>query len=439
MFRKAWDALKGIEERQPIGAIGLAFSVFCFVLGWFANNLGFEKHPHLQFQTMTDTSVLDLGEVTGNIDILNNGESIKAQDKSLRVFTVRIANDSDVDITRGFYDEDAPLGLRIDTGIIAEKPQLIDASTPYLSERFKAEMKSPQFVAFSPMVLDRNSFLVVKMLILHDNDKRPNVVPVGKIAGIDHFTLNAEPDEPGFGDQVFTGGPLVQLVRLVCYGIGSVLVVVISVAIWGKVIIPAFEEYQRRRQLSGMPSGPAFQFLKRVYEKQGAWGLSQIARSVRSDRGAQLWQERLSNGEHVYGAPPMALSVKHIKRKPSWRVLLNVMANMELLEEKDGKLSLSQEFLEAWKAISERVEIHEEIEVDPERAYREGQAHREYLDNRIKELQRERRALRRQRSNTTKEAQKSLKGVGDSKPANDAAAGATRLNDGQESLPNDAG
>ncbi len=74
--------------------------------------------PRLRYDILTSTPVLDVREDVSKLSVLFDGIDIRQQKKSLRVITVRVVNDSQKDILKGYYDEDEPLGLRLSTGRI---------------------------------------------------------------------------------------------------------------------------------------------------------------------------------------------------------------------------------------------------------------------------------------------------------------------------------
>jgi hypothetical protein len=75
-----------------------------------------ERRPELRFERVSNTSVLDVRERLGNLEILYDGEDIQKAQKSLRVAVLRIVNDGSEDIHKNDFDDKAPLRFSVSDG-----------------------------------------------------------------------------------------------------------------------------------------------------------------------------------------------------------------------------------------------------------------------------------------------------------------------------------
>lgn len=178
-----------------------------------------DKHPTLQFDVLSNASVLDLREKVPNLSVHFEGVDISKQGLSLRVFTVRVSNNSSKDILRGFYDDRAPLGIKISNGKFIET-SLITASNPYLRENAKISKLDDQTLIFPDNIIESGQSFVVKLLVLHPQGDVPALTAIGKIAGIKSIPVKEtflDSTKETFVATTFQGNVWVQVARTVSY------------------------------------------------------------------------------------------------------------------------------------------------------------------------------------------------------------------------------
>lgn len=184
-----------------------------------------DKRPALQYDILTNTSVLDVKEQLSNLSVLFDGIDIRKQGLSLRVITVRVLNHSSRDILKGHYDDKAPLGLHISTGKVI-RTELVDASNEYLRKNFTIEERDDQTLHFPSVILEAGESFALKLLVLHPEGQIPTLNAVGKVAGIQVIPVREafrdDGKEPFFA-AAFQGTFLVQIIRLLAYTIGTIL------------------------------------------------------------------------------------------------------------------------------------------------------------------------------------------------------------------------
>lgn len=190
-----------------------------------------ESSPHLRYDILTSTAVLDLREDVSKLSVLFDGIDIRQQKKSLRVITVRVVNDSQKDILKGYYDEAEPLGLRLSTGRII-RSDLVTGSNPYLERQLVPRQRDDRTLVFPVVILESQEYFVVKLLVLHTEGEQPEITPIGKIAGIRTIPVaeayKQDASRPFLG-RTFAGGIVVQIVRLPAYTLGMIVVLVVVI------------------------------------------------------------------------------------------------------------------------------------------------------------------------------------------------------------------
>jgi len=146
--------------------------------------------------------------------------SLKQDKKNLRIYNIKIINNGNTDILKTFFDENEPLGISIQNGEIVEKPEVTETSSPYIQKNLKIFLKGHNKVEFSRIILERQEYFSIKILVLHKNELDPQLIPLGKIAGQKQIKLiNASEVkiERPFLVETFGGNIWVQFTRFVAY------------------------------------------------------------------------------------------------------------------------------------------------------------------------------------------------------------------------------
>lgn len=207
-----------------------------------------DTHPELRYDVLTNTSVLDVREQLSNLNILFDGIDIRKQSLSLRVISVRVSNGSSKDILKGHYDINAPVGIHVSEGKVI-KTELVGASSEYLSNSISFTAGDDQTIFFSEVILEAKESFTLKLLVLHPEGRIPNLSAVGKVAGIKTIEVREafrESQEKPFFSLSFRGSFFVQVVRLITYTIGTIIIITAIVA--PSVIISSKLDKRRRRK-----------------------------------------------------------------------------------------------------------------------------------------------------------------------------------------------
>lgn len=217
--------LKKNDNKFTLEYIGIVLAIF---FGGISIYLGFFKtdKPDLKYVITADSSVLDIKENVGNLDVLYQGESLNKRKQDLRFITFRVVNQGNSSILSNFYDSNFPVGFKVKDGEIADYPKLVDASSDYLEDRLITEMVSKTNVTFSNVIIEPNESFEVKVLVLHDIGKNPTIEPFGKIATIDKIEVVRDfstTSELAYQNGIFGGGLGIQVLRLFGYGFAFIL------------------------------------------------------------------------------------------------------------------------------------------------------------------------------------------------------------------------
>lgn len=236
---------------------GLLGTIALILTLGFAYYDEYKNKINISFQLLSQSSVLDVHENIGKLDIIFDGTSIKETGERLSIYIIRLINDGQVVIRNNDYDIQSPLGLVIENGKVVESPTLLHGSNAYIQEQLKLtesqNIKTGKFsVAFSPLIMEPREYFDIKLLLLHPANSVPIITPIGKIAGIaESFQLKNMKAEtsPSFYYKVFSGDVLVQLVRLISYFMGMIFAVLMVAALLD-IVRNTIETRQNKRLLN---------------------------------------------------------------------------------------------------------------------------------------------------------------------------------------------
>ena len=224
-----------------IGTLAAIITIYVFVSQ--------SKKIKLQYEIMANTNVLDIHTELTKLDILYDGQSLKRGKDNLRIMNIKIVNNGSENILKTFYDDNDPLGFTILNGKIIENPEILETSCDYLNQNLAVSLDSLGRVKFSKVIIEPNDYFVLKVLILHKSEISPDLVPVGKIAGvriIDVIDVSSIKESEPFVKEVFAGNILIQVFRALAYIIFIIILIIIIAII--ATTISSWKEKRKRRK-----------------------------------------------------------------------------------------------------------------------------------------------------------------------------------------------
>lgn len=196
-----------------------------------------ERKPNIEYTILSDSNVFNSGKSVDNLEINIQGRKINKDELNLRIFTIKIENNGGASVLSNFYDNDLAWGFQIKNGEIVNEPIITQGNSDYLSSNLKPT-KTSNGLEFKKIIFDHNKYVVLELLVLHKRDETPNIVPFGKIAGIENFNvLKRSPatNQKSTISQLLDGSIWIHGIRLVLYTILSILILLIfGFAIDGK-------------------------------------------------------------------------------------------------------------------------------------------------------------------------------------------------------------
>ena len=302
------------NEHRSGAFAALTFAVSVFLALFFGLSNLSEPDPKLTYEILRETDVLDVRTPVEDLQITFQNEDIQGENLNLRIYAMRVINNGEVDILQTQFDQDQAWGLQVDGGrVIEARP--IEASSTYLNEKPNPQVVGEDIVQFDKAIVEKGQFFAFNMLVVHAKDVEPEIIALGKIAGIDEIVVTRIPVEvegPGFLSDLFGGGWAVQLVRAILFLIGAAVILGLFAA---AVLLYAFLTSALRRRRIGnsvvmktITSQKQRDLVSEVYLNHGMAGVSDLREKLGSSDRLELEAATLGTvvlaGESEFRIPP---------------------------------------------------------------------------------------------------------------------------------------
>lgn len=230
--------LKKLEERWPIGLLGLVLSVLLAIAGIYFTEY-YQKQKEIKYTVLSVGNIVDLKQRLTGLAVFFQGEDITAKGLDLQALQLRVENVGRTDLIQGYFDKDDDWGLAIQNASIVTAT-LVSASSEYVSDKINLKIRGDKIV-FEKIIFEGGQSFVFDLLLLKRAGENVTLKPIGKIAG---FSISTEKsttgtDDEGLISQAVKGGFWVNVIRFV----GSVGVFIVSIVIVVFTMI-GISEYQ---------------------------------------------------------------------------------------------------------------------------------------------------------------------------------------------------
>jgi hypothetical protein len=187
------------------------------------------QDPSLKIEILSAESLVNPYVHIENLEIIHGGVNIKSTDKTLRNMVVKIENNSSSAILKGFFDENDPFGIKISKGEIIGYEK-VGYSSEYIRDNISINLPSTNKITFSPIIFDPNSYIIISVLVLHEKYDFFRVEPTGKIAIVKEIEVKYPTYSSNRFWQVFEGDLQIQIMRLLGYFIGALIIILVTIA-----------------------------------------------------------------------------------------------------------------------------------------------------------------------------------------------------------------
>lgn len=294
-FKNLFESFLSRTVITLLGIVGTIITIYAFLQ---------EQKVDLTYEIVANTNVLDFNADLSKLEVTYDSTNLKQTKQNLKIFTIKVVNHGDKDILKEYYDSNEPLGMQIKGGRIIETPELINASSDYLKRNLKTRILTNEKINFSQVILESNEYFIIKILVLHKKDVVPRILSTGKIAGQKDITVMSAIDvkkDYSFLEQTFYGSAWTQVVRLISYFFGLLLIIAFII-----IVATSIDRFSDKRKKSKIISN--FKNLKSYeytrmddaifdrYRKDGPSIVKEMQKLVNSETELNETYTKLSEG-----------------------------------------------------------------------------------------------------------------------------------------------
>ena len=317
------SAGRWVKEHRGGTFAALTFAVSVSLALFFGLANLSDPDPRMTFEILRETDVLDVRTPVEDLQITFQDEDIQGENLNLRIYAMRVVNNGEVDILQNHFDQDQIWGLQVSQGRVIEA-RLIGSSSAYLSSKANPQVIRENTVEFAKAIVEKGQFFTFNMLVVHAKDATPEIIPLGKVAGIDEIVVTRAPVEtegPGFLSDLFAGGWPVQLVRAVLFLLGAAVVLgLFAAAVLSYAFLTSAIRRRRIRNsvaLQTLTSQKQRDLLSEVYLHHGMAGVSDLREKLGSSERLELEAAALGTvvlaGESEFRIPPAYYSAASLE------------------------------------------------------------------------------------------------------------------------------
>jgi len=287
---KLFETLNNLDKRFAFAwtLIGLLLAVVLGALSIYTDFIR-TAEPKLQVEVLGNEPVLDVREKLPDLEVIYQAQDIAKIGKTLSVILVRIANRGSADVLGTFYDANSPVNVELINGTLV-RAEVTETSNDYLKSAATLTRSYPK-VILSPVIIERDEWVTLKLLALHDLNKQPSLSASGKIAGqrdISIVSATETKTEAGFFHRTFYGSLTTQLIRMPVYFVGMILLILLIIL--PSIAISDWRATQRRKKLvqrfklrTRLPLVAADDFIMNIFLDHGTRIVGSVADLVDDD------------------------------------------------------------------------------------------------------------------------------------------------------------
>lgn len=277
-----FERLHTIEKKYAFTFLGFILAAIFGALSIYTTFFG-SRTPQIRYTVSSILGVYDIREEVGKLDIIYDGMNIREKKQMLSLVALTVSNIGDAHLTKDLYDNNDPLGFKLDGGILL-KTEISQASNSYLFRTLNISLESTKIAHFSQVIIDSGESYTVKILALHNENEIPEIIPLGKIAGVKEIELipwSREASKIPFWQEVIGGGFLIHVTRALSYFIFLILIGLI-IGIPTAILSEVASKHKRKRHirdfksLSDIPFKEEDDFIFESYLRHGELYLMRI-------------------------------------------------------------------------------------------------------------------------------------------------------------------
>ncbi|MGE7927446.1 hypothetical protein [Lysinibacillus xylanilyticus] len=260
-----------LENKLPWGLIGGLIGIASLIVGVYYA-IYYEKKAEVSFQIVNESDILDVKKPLRDLEIYFEGDDIQKNNMNLKVIRLKIINTGQVDILQNFYESNEDWGFKISNGKIIEIRQ-IGTNSKYLEKKINPIRVNEDFIKLEKMILEKEKYISFEILVLHNKNNPPKIIPVGKIAGIDNFVITdsiSNEKETSFLNDLLYGKLHIHLIRFILYFSISIVLMLFLIGAFQYLYKLKENTTSKKRKMKlkriGLPSSDNNESLEIIYK-----------------------------------------------------------------------------------------------------------------------------------------------------------------------------
>lgn len=220
-----------IDRRFPWSFLGFLVGLLFGVVGIYSVFI-FERRPELAVEVVSDAPVFSLLQPIPELEVVFQGKNIRETRQGLATIILTVANKGNSAIRPVDFDPKDPLTLILRNGEIIGA-DVVTPTDEYFESVFRQSSQQATQLVLPPFIMEAGQALNIRLLVLHDESHRPILDFKGRLANIRSIEVRqyVPPSQASTGSAAFRGSPLVQLLRVGAYGLGTIAAIVAGIAL----------------------------------------------------------------------------------------------------------------------------------------------------------------------------------------------------------------
>lgn len=276
----------GLDQRFPWSFLGVVIALLS--VGFALYTYYHQPEPDIVYEIDSQSDVFDLHRPLQDLTLSFRGQDVQQQNLNLRILSVRIWNRGMIDILQGAYDQQEPWGITVTPGQVIEV-RVGQNNSQYLASHINPHIVESSTIQLNKVILERDKFVTLDILVLHHKDAPPHIAAYGKIAGINQIPVidASAPTKPGFIQQLFSGSLFIHIGRFIFYFL--VLIAVVTSAVGVSSVFEAIGRRGRRKRFARVLASTtgnveAMKMLEQGYIEGGLPSLQFLSRALSDDK-----------------------------------------------------------------------------------------------------------------------------------------------------------
>lgn len=244
--------LETIENKVYWGIVGALLTIAFGAIGLYT--YFHVPKPSILFEITNESNVLDVHKPLEDLTIYFENENIQKKNLNLRIITVQISNNGEVDILQSFYDQKIDWGFKINNGKIINDARIVSSNSDYLKTNLTPKIVNESIVHLQKLILEKGKFFSIEILVLHNKETLPDISYIGKIVGVEKvipIKTWEQNQKSNFWEKFFFGGFLVNILRPIITFICLILLIIIIAITSDKIgdFKNSFKQKRRKKEI----------------------------------------------------------------------------------------------------------------------------------------------------------------------------------------------